>query len=327
MKKLNTNELSALIENNTAESTHVDFKEKWHDNNATLIHDILCMCNADISTDRFILFGINDNAIITGVNTEDNNCKDSAKLYNSLRDSNFNRLPELDVYRLIIEEKSIDLIHIAKSSHKPFFLNRDKQAGNKIVRAGVVYTRNGSANTPRNSSASEVEIEKMWRERFGLLLTPLERFFMYIEDIQNWAKSESDPSSATVFYYKLFPEFTLKGIFETPRKDFFEHWNNSNRSNENPTGYKLGCINVQLTFHSTVLTTHELINVEWGSLYFATPTYIDAKNVYTNPHAKIDTEALAHKIAAIFSESESIENYDDYLLRKLPIYNLDVALK
>jgi hypothetical protein len=44
------------------------------------------------------------------------------------------------------------------------------------VRAGsIVYRRNGSRNTPINSSASAAKIENMWRERFGLDQTPAVR--------------------------------------------------------------------------------------------------------------------------------------------------------
>ena len=183
MRKITSHELKQLIEENSAEAAHVDFKQVWHNNNAKLIHDILCLSNADYDGDRFLLLGVNDNAEIIGLDG-DNNRKDNASLFDLLRNSNFNRLPDIDIYTLQVDGDDVDVIQIGDTAHKPYFLLKDKTENGTTVRAGgIVYSRNGSSNTPINSNASETEIEKMWRGCFGLDRTPLERLKIYLLEV------------------------------------------------------------------------------------------------------------------------------------------------
>ncbi len=211
VRKITVDELTRLINENTAEATHVDFKQVWHDNKAKLIHDILCLANSDYNGDRFLLFGVDNNAKIVGVQDSDKNRKDNAKLFDLLRQSNFNRLPDIDIYTLQANNSDVDVIQIGNTAHKPYFLTKDKKHNGKTtVRAGAVYCRNGTSNTPINSTASEIEIEKMWRERFGLDQTPAKRIKEYLLDVDNWVY---DQSSA---FYGPFPKFTVQEDFDAP---------------------------------------------------------------------------------------------------------------
>ncbi len=208
MERITSDELQALIRQSTAESVYVDFKQKWHDDNALLVLDILCLSNADYQGDRFILIGIDNNAKAIGILSENtSNRKDSAEVFNVLRNSCVNRLPKLDVYTLSLGSKNIDIVHITNDFHKPFFLTKDKKFKRGIIRAGVVYSRNGSANTPINGTATDTEIEKMWRDRLGLEQTPLERCKQYLADPEGWGRNFE-----FIQYYKQFPEFTIKVI-------------------------------------------------------------------------------------------------------------------
>ena len=202
MKRINDSLLLELIEENNSESINVDFKQQWHDNNAKLVHDILCLCNADYNGDRFILFGVNDDAQIIGVN-QDKKRKDNATLINLIRDSQFNRLPEIDIYTLNVHNLKIDIIQIKNEQYKPYFLLKDKSESKITVRNGIIYSRNGSANTPINNSATESEIEKMWRERFGLDQSPTIRIKNYLMDFENWFHNDE------YYFYQLFPEFSI----------------------------------------------------------------------------------------------------------------------
>lgn len=125
MRKITSDELKQLIEENSAEAAHVDFKQEWHSNNAKLIHDILCLSNADYDGDRFLLLGVNNNAEIIGLNGSQNR-KDNASLFDLLRNSNFNRLPDIDIYTLQVDGADIDVIQIGNTAHKPYFLLKDK---------------------------------------------------------------------------------------------------------------------------------------------------------------------------------------------------------
>ena len=58
MRKMTSDALKQLIQENSAEAAHVDFKQEWHRNKAKLIHDILCLSNADYAGDRVLLSGL-----------------------------------------------------------------------------------------------------------------------------------------------------------------------------------------------------------------------------------------------------------------------------
>ena len=51
-----------LVQRGT-EGTHWDFKRQHHENKADLIHDVLCLANADHDGDRFLIFGIHDGTL------------------------------------------------------------------------------------------------------------------------------------------------------------------------------------------------------------------------------------------------------------------------
>ena len=52
-------EIAALI-NRRCEGTHWDFKRRHQTNRADLIHDVLCLANANHSGIRFLVFGVDD---------------------------------------------------------------------------------------------------------------------------------------------------------------------------------------------------------------------------------------------------------------------------
>jgi hypothetical protein len=70
-----------------------------------------------------------------------------------------------------------------------------------------VYSRNGSSNTPIDRNASETELEKMWRQRFGLDKSPAARVKKYLLDVDNWVQDQSTA------FYEPFPEFTIQEDF------------------------------------------------------------------------------------------------------------------
>lgn len=208
MKKLTEKELRELIHKNSVESVYVDFKLQWHENNIKLIHDILCLGNADYNGDRFLLFGVNDQAELCGVSGT--NRKKDHELQDLINKSHFNTGPDISLYTLSIDQKEIDIIQIANTPYKPYFLLKTKESkGTKEkIPAGVIYARNGSSNTAIDSTASERQIEKMWKERFGIDKTPIQRIKKYLLDVKHW-KNLGIGCGDDVFY-EFFPEFTIK---------------------------------------------------------------------------------------------------------------------
>lgn len=192
------------------ESDWLDFKFEWHDNLTELVIDILCLANSDADCDRYLVFGVNDKDH-SQIHTPVDNHKTLEQLNDFFGKRNFTRIPNISLQTVDIGDAKIDVLTIKKSTYRPYFLTQDYKSGNVCVRAGVVYTRNGAVNTPKDSTASENQIADMWRERFGLNLTPLDRLKIYIQDTSNW-KRVSNPfvdDNVDSFYYAPFPEFTI----------------------------------------------------------------------------------------------------------------------
>lgn len=45
-----------------------------------------------------------------------------------------------------------------------------------MVHSSNIYVRRNDSNTPINKCATEIEIEKLWRKRFGLNLSVQDKF-------------------------------------------------------------------------------------------------------------------------------------------------------
>lgn len=74
------------------ESEFLDFKERFHDNNVKLLHDILCLVNAYSDGDRYLVFGVKDDKTVCGVDSDPNK-KNTANFQDLLRQSKLNRIP------------------------------------------------------------------------------------------------------------------------------------------------------------------------------------------------------------------------------------------
>lgn len=306
------------------EKNFVDFKLLHHKCPVELVHDILCLANADSDSDRYCIYGVVNNTLeIKGILQDDR--KTEENIIDILSKAEFiGNLPEIKLKTHLIDDKIIDILIVKCTPYKPYFLREDYQcvpqkhsthAGNTsnkkgkgiILRAGVIYTRTGCINTPTNGSATEFQMQKMWEERFGLSLDPLSRIKIYLNDTKGWKKTSNSikNKSKNAAFYGKYPEFTLECYDDIePNNRFFEHWhlNKTNRA----APYELGLKKVALKYHQTILETLELINVEDKQI-FPVPTYYHPRNVLNNPSAYISKSSLDLKIAAILDIADVID--------------------
>lgn len=201
------------------ESEYLDFKQVYPENNAKLIHDILCLANAESENDRFLVFGVTDSRDVVGVNTDTNRYVQS-QIIDLLRNSNLNCLPTIRQNVHSYQNKEVDVLCIGNRKEKPYFLLRDKTERGTTVRAGVVYTRAGDTNTPITSTADDRKIETMYRERLRIDASPIERLKVYLADTEKW--TYTDDEGVTIFHYETFPEFTIS-LLES-EQGFSEPW-------------------------------------------------------------------------------------------------------
>ncbi|MGE0739174.1 AlbA family DNA-binding domain-containing protein [Sulfurimonas sp.] len=212
------------------EGVYWDFKQEHHQNNVDFIHDVICLANARNDGDRYLIFGVDDNSKII----ELSNFKKQADIVDTLRNAHFadDIFPDITLEDLVIDDKTIQVLRIKNTSNKPYYLRQEKKDHKKTINAGTVYTRVMDTNTPKNRVASSKDIEYMWKERFGLIQTPLERFKIYLEDFKGWQHS------GEISHYGQFPEFTIQSLedsycqgaekLEWARGEIGYHYNSGN---------------------------------------------------------------------------------------------------
>ncbi|HSA07310.1 MAG TPA: ATP-binding protein [Candidatus Gastranaerophilales bacterium] len=252
---------------NEPESEYLDFKREYYDNTLDFVHDLLCLSNSLCDKDRYIIFGVDNTGNILGIEN-DTKRKNLEKIIDTIKSSNINKIPVLELETLNINNHEIDILIIKNSKFKPFFLIKDKTEKGKakiirakIIRAGVIYTRSGPTNTPINSTASEYEIAEMWKERFGLNLSILERLNTYIDDFENW-NYFTDEINGLQLYYKYFPEFTI-----TSKSKGRENYSFANHLPKKDVFLD----ELSFKYHSTTLTTCQFVSVDGARYYFPFP--------------------------------------------------------
>ena len=242
------------------------------------------------------------------------------------------------------EDRTVDVIQITNDCNRPYFLTSDNKCQGTLVRAGVIYSREADTNTPINSSAAEIEIENMWAERFGLTLTPMQRFLIYIEQIGGWIKynpgqvvaDESHLVDQEVdvdeYYFNQYPEFKIITHSNRIDNEYYERWNLKNYKVQG--GAELGLITATLYYHSTRLKSYNLVNLE-NRYVFANPKFLEPFN-QDNPKARIDRKSIEHKIAEILqracdtiseeSNQKLMQKYEESLKFGFSQHNLQTLL-
>lgn len=194
------------------EGSYWDFKELPHENNASLLHDILCLSNVLHDGERYLIFGVSDpkdGAKIKGLIKDGIGRKTQVQYIDFIRSKSFagDTRPEIELHTVIIDKKELDVLIIFNTSSKPFYLSEDYRDKSITVRANYIYARSNDTNTPINKTADISIIEKMWKERFGLGLTPAKRMELLLMKPDEWFKDIGNKDYA---YHKEFPEFRIE---------------------------------------------------------------------------------------------------------------------
>lgn len=300
------------------ESDWLDFKRQWYDDTADMILDILCLANSDANSDRYLVIGYDEKENIFGDISI--NRKNRDDFYNILATANFNRIPNIHLKTIIAERHEIDIIIIEKTNHRPYFLledkpkpkkvhkeeNSKKSKKEKIVRAGVIYTRNGSSNTPINESASENQIADMWRDRFGLTLSSKERLSVYVKDHNNW-KYVCNPNddNANIWHYEPFPEFTIEYNSPENMRDYSNPPEYANDSFAHSIGNSYQT-KIKYKYHTTILDADDLFLCD--KHHFAI-LYPHSDWLYYNPKNLTDIH-IFHDISQVSDRGKTVMEID-----------------
>lgn len=280
------------------EDDYWDFKSSIH-NNADLIRDIISLANSPHHRgDRYLIIGVKDNAEVIGIKRESQ--LKQADIITLLRDCNFagNLFPDISLEDIQIDGRLSIIVIKDKPEDRPYYLEKvytqKDKGGSKdnTIYPGTVYSRVRDSNTPKNKTASLSDTEKMWRQRFGLDLTPLEKMTQYLLDFDGWCQplvdiewnSCSTPShllsEGGSMYYRQAPEFIIRqsplyGYDDSGLGDKVQCGESWVRHAYDPDSlmYKL-----ELVYHQTVLHTEEALTYDYTTLLNNPKTYSKLKN-------------------------------------------------
>ena len=225
-----------------SEGVYWDFKLKHHSNTGDLIHDVLCLANANHDGPRFLVFGVEDSGVAVQSIKHDGGRRTQADIAGLFRDNagKFfqSRFPTFHLRTIEIGGKQVDVLIIEDEPKKPYYL---VERIRNVCRHHI-YTRVCDTNTPIDQAAQPHEIERMWRERFGLDAPALEKAKRCLAEPTAW--TESYENGNVCCHNDVFPEFTLKAASaEEDRLDSSQEWTRGEaQSDNNHAGrYELRC--------------------------------------------------------------------------------------
>lgn len=313
------------------EGSYWDFKREWYsqDKKADLLHDIICMANNLSNRDSYIIIGVDEeNDYSFSSVMDDPNRRNTQQLVDFLRDKHFagGVRPVVHVENISIGENEIDVIVVHNSDATPFYLTEKYQS----VMSNNIYTRVMDSNTPKNKSADLSHIELLWKKRFGLLTSPLERMMIFLKNPGLWDCSPS--CFEEKLYYRFSPEFTIETVMDDSKNGYQYYL--FNQTDIHPRWY-----DINLYYHQTMLASLEGVSLDGGRYFTPSPRtdgisltqyhnwdvafkyyiknsieYIVHEFYY---HPDGDDETIAHnrfmKCILVFECDSEKENFKEYL--------------
>ena len=242
-----------------------DFKRQWYEGEQgriNLLHDILCMSNLIADEDGIIIIGVDEgnNYSLCDVSSDPNR-KNTQMMVTFLRDKPFDGgiRPTVYVETLVISGVVLDVIVVESSTQVPYYLTRDFK--NSILPYRI-YTRVGDTNTARDKSADRDKVEKLWKKRFGIDKSPLEKFKIYLEDYNHWKSVDGQQS----WFYELFPEFRIETEWDEERTSY-EYYCFTQISIHKPSWYWM-----RLKYHNTLIHETLLLSLDGGNFKTVIPS-------------------------------------------------------
>lgn len=284
------------------------------------------MANNLSDNDGYIIIGIDEEKDYSIRDVKLNpNRRNIQKIVDFLKGKKFagDRRPTVYVQSIECSEQFIDIIVVQNNMYTPYYLTEKYQD----VKSFHIYTRIMDTNTPKNTNADLDKVEYLWKKRFGINKSALERVTIYLKDKKNWFQNEFE-----VVYYKYAPEFTIKCEYDESRKGY--------------EVYMLGQIdntpyweNINLYYHSTLLRTVSAVALDGGRCFSTAPNRkfikIDKKNYcyyyfiensleyVLHEYHIFDTRVLSEEswvrqkffdVVLLFNSEDEREKFNEYVL-------------
>ena len=276
------------------EGTYWDYKEDYTDCKEDKLIDIICMANNIDGRDAYLIYGANDDGIVTGIENTTYTRYTTKSVTEFLRSKPFagGYVPKVSVQIVEIENHELDVLIIHSTRNTPYFLaNNFSQSHDrkKHLIAGAIYTRVNDINTPRNQTASYEHTEHLWRRRFGMDMTPSEKFLYFLENTQNWSETKWDIDKHS--YCKKSPEYQLYALESNDGYETLAYFYDDERMLYAP---------LELRYLTTTLYETELWYMDMGRCLIPKPEkkYMIEQGLF---YYYIELESLSGKLLPLFA--------------------------
>lgn len=196
----------------TPEDEYHDFKVQWYSptDRAEMVRDIFSFINTTHHEDCYLIFGVDDNGEIVGVENDENrlNTQKITDFLHAIPIAN-SRIPRVIIESIHLNNHVIDIMIIKDTVDVPVYLSKDKnfKGSKRPIHGGQIFVRENDTNTPKNESASDYLVERLWKKRFGLDLSIKERYIFKLNDVENWEYIEN--GNETFFLYDIDPDYAM----------------------------------------------------------------------------------------------------------------------
>ena len=276
-----------------------DFKKQWYTNKTDMLHDIICMSNNLANRTAYIIIGIDEGQDYSVVDvTCDPNRRNTQKLVDFLKDKKFagGVRPVVYVESLNYSNGTIDIIVLENSENTPFYLTVQYEG----VRANNVYTRVMDTNTPIDKSADINHVEQLWRKRFHLDDTPVEKFRYYFRKPDDW---EFIQDNDTGYFYKYSPEYTI--ISEKDESINGYEYYMLGQVNTNPSWWL-----ITLRYHQTAIERFQGLALDGGRSFVVAPhRAYDLLNTGVSPFGFYIQNDLRTHLLEFYHRKETFDEY------------------
>ena len=290
-------ELKMIVQNllqRGCEGIYWDYKEDYTDCKEDKLIDIICMANNIDGHDAYLIYGANDDGIVTGIENTTHTRYTTKSVTEFLRSKPFagGYVPKVSVQIVEIENHELDVLIIHSTRNTPYFLaNNFSQSHDrkKHLVAGAIYTRVNDINTPRNQTASYEHTEHLWRRRFGMDMTPSEKFLYFLENTQNWSETKWDIDKHS--YCKKSPEYQLYALESNDGYETLSYFYEDERMLYAP---------LELRYLTTTLYETELWYMDMGRCLIPKPEkkYMIEQGLF---YYYIELDSLSGKLLPLFA--------------------------
>lgn len=151
------------------------------------------MANNLENRDSYLIFGVNNAGNIISIENS-NRRKNQNEIITFLKDKKFagGVRPTTLLKTIHLNNHEIDVLIIKNTCLTPYYLiesfsdKKVKSRNPRICLANHIYTRVGDTNTDINKSADIDKVEYLWKKRFGIGSSIIERLNIVLDDWENW---------------------------------------------------------------------------------------------------------------------------------------------